>query len=257
MANQWLRLWHDMPTDPKWRTISRASGQTIGNVMAVYCHILVCASNADERGRTQSFNCEDVASALDIQTADVAAIVDAMQGRVLDGDRVAGWEKRQVAREDGAAERAKAWREAQKQAKQTLPNDSERNRTQTERNQTPDKDTDKEEIKIKKKTEDKAQAPVFVLPDWVNRQHWDVWHSTAKRKRATVEQKQMAVDKLDEWRLAGLDYATALESAAIGGNQGLFLPTTPRAGQPNKQQALEDRNLAVARQWVEDSHAIQ
>jgi hypothetical protein len=72
-----------------------------------------------------------------------------------------------------------------------------------------------------------------------------------------IEQKQMAVDKLDEWRLAGLDYATALESAAIGGNQGLFLPTTPRAGQPNKQQAIEDRNLAVARQWVEDSHAIQ
>lgn len=248
MANQWLRLWHDMPTDPKWRTISRASGQSIGNVMAVYCHILVCASNADERGRTQSFNCEDVASALDIETADVAAIVDAMQGRVLDGDRVAGWEKRQVAREDGAAERAKAWRGAQKQAKQTQANASERN-------QTPDKDTEK--IKIQKKKEDKAQAPVFVLPDWINREHWDIWHGTAKRKRATVEQKQLAVDKLAAWRVAGLDYAGALENAALGGNQGLFLPTTPRAGQPNKQQALEDRNLAVARQWAEDNHATQ
>ncbi|EOJ9867040.1 hypothetical protein ACQP3L_37610, partial [Escherichia coli] len=21
MANAWLRLWHDMPNDPKWRTI--------------------------------------------------------------------------------------------------------------------------------------------------------------------------------------------------------------------------------------------
>lgn len=255
MANQWLRLWHDMPTDPKWRTISRASGQSIGNVMAVYCHILVCASNADERGRTQSFNCEDVASALDIQTADVEAIFAAMQGRVLDGDRVAGWEKRQVAREDGAAERAKAWREAQKQAKQAQSNDSERNRTQAERNQTPDKDTEK--IKIQKKKEDKAQAPVFVLPDWINRQHWDVWHSTAKRKKATAEQKQMAVDKLAEWRAAGLNYAGALENAALGGNQGLFLPNTPKPVQPNKQQALEDRNLAIARQWAEDNHAVQ
>ncbi|MGC6733048.1 hypothetical protein ACP0F4_25645, partial [Escherichia coli] len=22
MDNAWLRLWHDMPNDPKWRTIS-------------------------------------------------------------------------------------------------------------------------------------------------------------------------------------------------------------------------------------------
>ncbi|ENW8560590.1 hypothetical protein ACR6SH_005434, partial [Escherichia coli] len=25
MANAWLRLWHDMPNDPKWRTIARVS----------------------------------------------------------------------------------------------------------------------------------------------------------------------------------------------------------------------------------------
>jgi hypothetical protein len=107
MANQWLRLWHDMPTDPKWRTIARVSGQRIGDVMAVYVHMLVTASNATERGRTQSFSCEDVAIALDLDTEQVTAIVDAMQGRVLDGDMLQGWEKRQVAREDGAAERAK------------------------------------------------------------------------------------------------------------------------------------------------------
>ncbi len=104
---------------------------------------------------------------------------------------------------------------------------------------------------------EKARAPDFVLPDWINQKHWDIWHGTPKRRKATPEQKQMAVDKLAAWRVAGLDYAGALENAAIGGNQGLFLPTTPRAGQPNKQQALEDRNLAVARQWAEDNHATQ
>jgi len=76
MSNDWLRLWHDMPTDPKWRTIARASGQSIGNVMAVYVHLLVCASNATERGRTQSFVCEDVASALDMNTEDVEHIIE-------------------------------------------------------------------------------------------------------------------------------------------------------------------------------------
>lgn len=150
MANQWLRLWHDMPTDPKWRTIAKASGQRIGDVMAVYLHILVCASNATERGRTQSFNCEDVASALDIEPEQVSAIHAAMQSRVLDGDLVMGWEKRQVAREDGAAERAKAWRQAEKERKKTDANAAERNRTQTERDQTPDKDTEKRREETKK-----------------------------------------------------------------------------------------------------------
>ena len=142
MANQWLRLWHDMPTDPKWRTIAKASGQRIGDVMAVYCHLLVCASNATERGRTQSFCSEDVASSLDMETEQVEQIIAAMQGRVLDDDRLMGWEKRQVAREDGAAERAKAWREAKKQAKTPETNATELNRTQPERNRTPDKDKD-------------------------------------------------------------------------------------------------------------------
>lgn len=142
MANQWLRLWHDMPTDPKWRTIAKASGHRIGDVMAVYIHILVCASNATERGRTHSFSAEDVASALDMESADVMQIIDAMQGRVLDGDVVRGWEKRQVVREDGSAGRAKAWREAKKANDKSIENATERNRTQTERRRTPDTDTD-------------------------------------------------------------------------------------------------------------------
>lgn len=137
MANSWLRLWHDMPNDPKWRTIARVSGQPISAVLAVYIHLLVIASNATERGRTQNVCSEDLASALDLDTEQIDSILSAMQGRVLDGDAVSGWAKRQVEREDGSAERAKRWREAQKEAKQTKPN-------ATERKQTPDTDTDTE-----------------------------------------------------------------------------------------------------------------
>lgn len=50
-------------------------------------------------------------------------------------------------------------------------------------------------------------------------------------KKATDEQKQMAVDKLDAWRREGVDHAAALENAAIAGWQGLFKPdTAPEAG---------------------------
>jgi len=218
-----------MPTDPKWRTIARVSKQSVSEVIAVFTHLLVCASNATERGRTQSFNCEDVASALDIQTEQVEAIIAAMQGRVLDDDRLKGWEIRQVAREDGSAERSKAWREAKKVAKTDDSNATERNRTQSKRKQTPDTDTDTDTDTDK---EVKTVKRAFALPDWINAEHWDTWHSCPKRKKATVEQKQLAVSKLDAWRLAGQDYATALENAAVGGYQGLFLPDQKTVTKP-------------------------
>ena len=142
MANQWLRLWHDLPNDPKWRTIARVSKQRIGDVIAVYLHVLVDASsNETERGRTQSVCVEDVATALDMENDQVEAILAAMQGRVMEGEQVSGWSKRQPAREDGSAERAKAWRERKKkqaERERTQPNAQER--------QDKDKEEDKEEI---------------------------------------------------------------------------------------------------------------
>lgn len=146
MAAHWLRLWHDMPNDPKWRTISRVSGQPIPSVIAVYIHLLVSASNATERGRTHGVCSEDLASALDLEADQIEAILSAMQGRVLEGDIITGWAKRQVEREDGAAERAKRWREAKKHENRTQPNAAERNRTP---DKDKDKDTDKEKRKIK------------------------------------------------------------------------------------------------------------
>lgn len=94
---------------------------------------------------------------------------------------------------------------------------------------------------------DKAASPPFVLPDWINAKHWDTWHSTPKRKKATTAQKQMAVDKMDSWRKAGDDYAGALENAAIGGNQGLFLPNKPtiHAAPP---ETFKERDARLARE---------
>jgi hypothetical protein len=60
-----------MPTDPKWRTISRVSGRPITSVVCVYVHLITNASNGSERGRTENWKSEDVASALDISTENV------------------------------------------------------------------------------------------------------------------------------------------------------------------------------------------
>lgn len=83
---EWFRLWHDMPNDPKWRTVARVSGQPIATVLAVALHLMVDASRNVTRGHV-SVTAEDVASALDVTDEAVEAILSAMQGRVLDGDR--------------------------------------------------------------------------------------------------------------------------------------------------------------------------
>jgi hypothetical protein len=138
MSNSWLRLWHDMPTDPKFRTISKVSKQPLCAVIAVYLFMLVDASNASERGRTQA-NDEDIASAVDLEIEQVELIRKAMQGRVLDEDYLTGWDRRQPKREDNSSERSKTWRESKKKEKE-----QERNRTQPNAEKRPEEDKDKD-----------------------------------------------------------------------------------------------------------------
>jgi hypothetical protein len=180
MANQWVRLWVDMANDPKWRTIARASKQSISSVMAVYIHLLTSAANANERGRTQ-VNDEDIASALDMEIEDVTAIRKAMQGRVIDGETLTGWDKRQPAREDNSAERSKVWREQKKASAET-----ERNRTQpnaTER-QIREEEIRKEEIKEEKKEKTKERSPQKrgsrLSQDWEPAWELVTWASTER-----------------------------------------------------------------------------
>jgi len=113
----WVRLWQDMPTDPKWRVIARKSDQPVTAVISVFAMMLVNASaNAGERGILAGWVNEDVAAALDIGEADVAAIFEAMQGKVLDGYRLTGWERRQPSREDDSLMRVRRHREKKKRS---------------------------------------------------------------------------------------------------------------------------------------------
>lgn len=108
----WLRLWHDMPTDPKFRVIARRSGRPVAEVLAVYVMMLTNASaNASARGTLSNWSDEDTAAALDLEPAHVAAICDAMQGKTLDGHHLTGWDKRQPKREDDSSRRVREHRE--------------------------------------------------------------------------------------------------------------------------------------------------
>lgn len=99
MATSWLRLWHDMPNDPKWRTIARISGQPVALVQAVFVHLLVDASRNVTRGHI-TVTVEDLASALDVTDEQIQNVLTAMQGRVIDDECLSGWDRRQPMRED-------------------------------------------------------------------------------------------------------------------------------------------------------------
>ncbi|MCT9812440.1 helix-turn-helix domain-containing protein [Acidovorax sp. Be4] len=99
------------------------------------------------------------------------------------------------------------------------------------------------------KKDKRVAAPAFALPDWIDQQHWDAWHSCDKRKKATNEQKQMAVNKLAKWRDEGVDHAAALENAAIAGWQGLFRPDVPASAMTPGRRTPAPENFA-ARTYV-------
>ena len=117
------------------------------------------------------------------------------------------------------------------------------------------------------KKEKKAQALVvlFDLPEWVDKNLWDAWHRTAKRKNANAEQKQIAVNKLTRWRYSGLDFTKALEDAADGGWQGLHEPKVPMktavptepAWRREQRERIQNAVPGIAAKSIYDTQIIE
>jgi hypothetical protein len=110
---KWLRLYNDTPNDPKWRLIALDSGQPVYAVLAVWTCMLVNANSGKERGTLEGWDDRIVGAGLDLRGEAVAAIRQAMQGVVLDGDKLTGWDKRQRDGDD-AAERKRKERDRRK-----------------------------------------------------------------------------------------------------------------------------------------------
>jgi 5-methylcytosine-specific restriction endonuclease McrA len=106
----WLRLHHDTPNDPKWRLVAVESGYPVHSVLSVWICMMVNASQAEPRGILQDWNDRVVGASLDLKGDAVAAIRRAMQGVVLDGDILTGWDKRQRAT-DSSTDRVRQYRE--------------------------------------------------------------------------------------------------------------------------------------------------
>lgn len=210
MANSWLRLWHDMPNDPKWRTISRLSKQPISLVLAVYVHILVDASRNVTRGHVD-VTTEDLASALDVTEDQIQSIFDAMQGRVLDKKVVAGWDKRQPKREDLGSSESGAKSSAQRKREQRERERQNQSVTKChDESQEVTTDKDKEYISIppisplgknSQKTKPKKFDPLTVNPENVSSEVWAEW---IKYRRERKDKITESTCKAQARKLSGL-----------------------------------------------------
>lgn len=251
MANEWFRLWHDMPTDPKWRTIARASGQPVSVVIAVSMHYMVSASRNVTRGHV-NVTTEDVASALDVTDDVVDGIYKAMQGRFLDGNRIISWEKRQPKKEDAgsvgsraksAAERKRDQRERERQSAES---EVSRESHDESREVTTDKDKEEEKDKEEKqhpptprKRGNGFDASAIELPDWLDREDWQSWIADrkARKKPVTEEGAKRQLQQLADYRAEGHPPRAVIANSIAGGYQGLFPPRAlARASPPTSAQ---------------------
>ena len=196
MTNTWLRLWHDMPTDPKFRVIARKSGRPLAEVLSVFVLMLTNASaNDDARGTLTNWSDEDTAAALDINADAVTAIREAMQGKTLSGDELSGWAKRQPKREDNSAERVRAFRERSKQdvtpcnaTERAVTLDKEETRGDTEKRSEVQVLRDADAPKPKREAQGSRLDRDWQLPD-----RWRDWsrttfpQTTAERVTAEAE----------------------------------------------------------------------
>lgn len=260
MANEWFRLWHDMPNDPKWRTIARASGQPISLVLSVALHVMTDASRNVTRGHAD-VTAEDIASALDVTEADIQAVLDAMQGRVMNGERLTGWEKRQPKKEDvgnpetrakSAAERKRDQRERERQA---APGGQSRTSHDESREVTTDKeeDKDKEEKQTPpnpRKRGNAFDACAIDLPDWLDREDWQSWVADRKdrKKPVTEEGAKRQLHQLAGYLAEGHDPSAVIANSIAGGYQGLFPPRVQAPVSPGRQthsQRIADWNAEL------------
>jgi hypothetical protein len=117
---KWFRLYHDAPSHPRMRLIAHKSGTSVSNVLAVWVTMLCHASRQEPRGTLNAWDDLECALMLGIGEDIVFCVRREMEGRLIDGDHIRGWNDRQSPRDD-SGERVRRFRE--RKQNQTVSDD--------------------------------------------------------------------------------------------------------------------------------------
>ena len=231
----WVRLWEDMPTDPKWRVIAKRSSRPISEVISVFIFMMTNAGASGERGSLSGWDDEDIAAALDMEGEDVSSIREAMQGKTLEGDHLTGWEKRQPKREDQSTQRVREYRE--RKAEESKRGETHRNAPEEKRIDT---DTD---ITSSLRSDVSAPArepkPIEILSKCLSKKTAAdvIAHRKALKKPLTPRAAELLANSLAESGDAERAAATMIERGWQGYNSD-WAGASPnaRAGPPARKE---------------------
>lgn len=193
----WFRWHHGSVTDPKFQLVARKSKQSLATVIAVWAFVLEKASASEERGHFGGLDCESVDCMFGLDDGATQAILSAMADRgLVDADRVASWEKRQVKRErtdDVSTDRVKAFRSKERQ--ETPKTNDETPCNAMERQETPREEKRREEV-IDTAPSPKSPRGTALPADWTLPDDWKAW---AVKERPDVDPITAADSFRDFW----------------------------------------------------------
>jgi hypothetical protein len=228
-TEHWFRWHHGTVIDPKWRVVASrcVTNVTVGHVVAVWAAMVENASQASPRGQLSGWDDEDVAVCLGFTIEQVSGIRQAMQGKVLDGDCLSSWKKRQPNREDTSSERTRAWRERKRNEcdewKHSVTYGDAEKRTVTLEESRGEKRREEK----KNKSKDKAPASPSTLPDppeWVPAEAWSGFVENRRKIRhpMTPRAAQLVIAELTKLRAAGQDPGAVLDQSTRNGWRDVF-----------------------------------
>ena len=218
----WFRWHHGSVTDPKFALIARKAGASVPDVLAVWAYILETASQSVERGDFGAIDCEALDCVFGFPSTETRTedILKAMQARALvDGTRVAAWEKRQPKREREDATNAD--RQATFKAKQNQVTPDNANSSQ----KTPREDKSRED----KKEEGEAAGAATSPPVGVGLfdEFWKAYpNKTGKDAARKAFDKRKPKRELLDSMLAALDLQRASKKWTDDGGQYIPNPST-------------------------------
>ncbi|PVF73895.1 putative replication O of prophage domain protein [Klebsiella aerogenes] len=181
-----------------------------------------------------------------------------MQGRVLDGDYISGWDKRQVNKEDNGnisstakspAERKRAERERKKQL---LLNEKSHGESRGVTNESPEVTTDKDKDKDKDlypplsppegKTGKNKFDPLSVeLPEWLSPALWAEWVGYRKQLGKPIKTQQGvsgSINKLSAYRDKGHSPEYVVKLTMENEWRGLLVPEGMTSNKPRDVNAI-------------------
>ena len=185
----WLKWYAGTIEDPKLRIVAKRANANPCVVVAVWAAMLEAAGKASDRGSVAEIDLDIIELCLDVDEWLYTAIYDAMQGKLLDGDKIRAWDERQ---KNTNAERQKRYRDKKAVAQRNVTERNNDNSSNVKLQGSNESVTREEELELELELEGEGDknASAQALPSKSDKQ------SLPAKQKAPPPSDQMAIDVL-------------------------------------------------------------